>query len=287
MTTDLLGDCHCGWELFSDDDRTTLCRGCDQPPADCRGCGNGPTPAASTRNAPGHRSSTSAAADDGSEPERSTVDAAGSEAEPGRQPTSTTAGPPSPAQHRRLSTSDIGGGEPGGRSVGLARAGRVVNPRLAARPTDPRRRLPVPFAQARNADGSANFALIDAQKAVLAGLARRCGLCGQPMGEQVAFLGGPSAVTGRAFLDPPMCVQCAEDATVLCPHLARQRVPRRPDDSPPPPGWTHDKPTRWGLYVTGAYGIVRHSSYYVFLPAPPTVIRWFTYHAGRLTEQPD
>src|SRR6266508_2178233 len=125
-----------------------------------------------------------------------------------------------------------------------------MNPRLAARPTDPKRRLPVPYTQLVNPDGTANFAAIDGPKALRAAADRDCGLCGQRMGRWVAFLGGPRNVQHGGYLDPPMHVSCGVDATRLCPHLARQKVPRRPDGGDPaivtPPGFVEDKPTRTG-----------------------------------------
>ena len=94
-----------------------------------------------------------------------------------------------------------------------------MNRRLATRPIDPKRRLPIPYAQLVNPDGTANFAAIDGPKALRGAANRDCGLCGQRMGRWVAFLGGPRNVEHGGYLDPPMHVSCAEDATRLCPHL--------------------------------------------------------------------
>ncbi len=133
-----------------------------------------------------------------------------------------------------------------------------MNRRLATRPIDPKRHLPIPYAQLVNPDGTANFAAIDGPKALRGAANRDCGLCGQRMGRWVAFLGGPRNVEHGGYLDPPMHVSCAEDATRLCPHLARQRVPRRPDSGDPnivtPPGFVEDKPDRWAMWITDRYG---------------------------------
>jgi hypothetical protein len=40
----------------------------------------------------------------------------------------------------------------------------AMNRRLATRPIDPKRRLPIPYAQLVNPDGTANFAAIDGPK---------------------------------------------------------------------------------------------------------------------------
>jgi hypothetical protein len=166
-----------------------------------------------------------------------------------------------------------------------------INPRLAARPTDPRRRLPIPYVQLVNPGGTANFAAIDGPKALRAASTRDCGLCGQRMGRWVAFLGGPRNLEHGGYLDPPMHVSCAEDATRLCPHLARQKVPRRPDGGDPtiitPPGFVEAKPDRWAMWITDSYTwrINAGTGTYVFLPGPPRQIRWWHYVNGRLAEQ--
>lgn len=165
-----------------------------------------------------------------------------------------------------------------------------MNRRLAARPVDPRRRLPIPHAQLLHPDGTANFAVINAEVAIADADARLCGLCGQPIGYWVAFIAGQSSAQQRAFLDPPMDVECARDALRLCPHLARQRVPRRPDsDNPgviPPPGFVEGKPDRFALYITRSYKlVVTGPDTYFFEPAPAKTIRWFCYVDGVLTEE--
>jgi hypothetical protein len=169
--------------------------------------------------------------------------------------------------------------------------GLVVNPRLATRPIDPKRRLPVPYVQLLNADGTADFAAVHGDKALAAALARLCGLCGQDIGYWVAFISGERSVEQEVFLDPPMCVPCAEDALRLCPHMARERVLRRPNFNPDvitPPGFVEDKPGRFGLYITRTFRVVSGGppGTYLFRPAPAKTVRWFSYVNGVLTEEP-
>src|SRR5205814_10563823 len=91
--------------------------------------------------------------------------------------------------------------------------------RPAPRRTDPTRRPPIPYAQLATPAGTANSAATDGRKAFRGAANRDCGLGGQRMGRWVAFLGGPRNVEHGGYLDPPMHVSCAEDATRLCPHL--------------------------------------------------------------------
>jgi hypothetical protein len=171
--------------------------------------------------------------------------------------------------------------------------GLAVNPRLATRPIDPKRRLPVPYVQLLRPDGTADFAAVNGATALRAAAARLCGLCGKKMGRWVAFIAGPQSIEHRAFLDPPMDVKCAEDALRLCPHMARERTPRRPEGSfspevITPAGFTEGKPNRFGLFITGRWQVHRNvaEGTYVFRPAPARTVRWFSYVNGVLTEEP-
>ncbi len=166
-----------------------------------------------------------------------------------------------------------------------------MNPRLAARPLDTKRRVPVPFAQALFEDGSADFAAIDAGRSMQCARERLCGLCGQELTYWVAFIGGPRSVESRAFTDPPMHVECAEDAFTLCPHLRRPLVTRReatPGTSVPQ-GWSENKPERWALFVTRSFAVqyprLAGGGYGVqYTAAPAKTVRWFEYGDKEIRE---
>ncbi|WP_293196293.1 hypothetical protein [Ottowia sp.] len=49
---------------------------------------------------------------------------------------------------------------------------------------------------------------------------RRCGICGQPLGRHLAFVGGTASISNRLFTDLPMHVDCAQYALQACPFLA-------------------------------------------------------------------
>jgi hypothetical protein len=95
-------------------------------------------------------------------------------------------------------------------------------PRLRRRPLD-KRGLIIPFVQFIDTNGEPNFAALDHDRVALCLLSRRCGLCGQPMGRHVHFVGGPLCVINRYFYDPPMHKECAIYALETCPHLARSK----------------------------------------------------------------
>ena len=52
---------------------------------------------------------------------------------------------------------------------------------------------------------------------------RLCGMCGQPLGKHIFFIGGPLCVSNGYFYDPPMHRECALYALQACPHLARAK----------------------------------------------------------------
>jgi hypothetical protein len=95
-----------------------------------------------------------------------------------------------------------------------------VPPRLASRPRD-RRGYVVPYAQFVDRDGVPQFQVMDDVQVQNCLTRRCCGLCGQPMGKHIYFIGGDLCVRNGFFHDPPMHRECAEYALRACPHLAR------------------------------------------------------------------
>ncbi len=169
-----------------------------------------------------------------------------------------------------------------------------MNPRLALRPLDPKRKVPVPFAQLVLPDGLADFTQLDGELVVRCGNEGLCGLCGQSLvGGPVAFIGGQRSAVSRSYSDPPMHVDCAEDAFTLCPHLARPLVMRRESDGFVPEGWSQDKPKKFVMLITdgfelelrrgrqddGTEGVIPG-----FTANPPERLRVWRYVGGRAEE---
>ena len=134
---------------------------------------------------------------------------------------------------------------------------------LAHLPLCPKRKLPIPVTTHRNPDGTAQFTVTvpaEVDRCARYGL---CGVCGEPLGYWIAVLGGEqSADPDRgAYTDAPMHEECAEASLLLCPYIARQRVPRR--DVPPeipiadPRGWVADKNVNgeWVMVITRSFKI--------------------------------
>lgn len=166
---------------------------------------------------------------------------------------------------------------------------------LAARPVDPRRKLPIPVVNEYD-DGTWDFTAINGDVSKELAEARRCGLCGEKMGWWIAFFGGPASATSGVYSDPPMHPECAEAATRLCPHITRptmQRAKSSPVEAVTPAGMTLNRPSEWVMWVTRTFQIrlsasqggAGHGLVVVFVPGPAKRLRRWTYDAdGRLRE---
>ncbi|MFJ8043766.1 hypothetical protein ACIRBX_25020 [Kitasatospora sp. NPDC096147] len=131
---------------------------------------------------------------------------------------------------------------------------------LAARPMDPRRKLPIPAVNEVLEDGTGDFVVIQGDTALRLATQGRCALCGQLMGGgSAAFIGGPASAESGLFTDPPMHEACAEAALRLCPHMARQHARRAserrvPEGSTIPAGFSEEKPQEWVMVLAPLYG---------------------------------
>lgn len=98
----------------------------------------------------------------------------------------------------------------------------AIPPRLRARPCDARG-YPITYVTMRDGDGKPDFRVVDNAKLAYCLRLRLCGMCGQPLGRHVFFIGGNLCVVNRLFLDPPMHKECAIFALQACPHLANHK----------------------------------------------------------------
>lgn len=94
----------------------------------------------------------------------------------------------------------------------------AIAPRLAARPVDPRRGLPIPYVNVED-DGTVNFAMVNGRRVLECVRHKLCGLCGQPQDSLVAFVGGIGGFQHRLYTDPPGHLDCMRSAIDLCPYL--------------------------------------------------------------------
>jgi hypothetical protein len=162
---------------------------------------------------------------------------------------------------------------------------------IAALPRDARG-YPIPFTVFVDADGTPDFRVIDQEKLVACARERRCGLCGDPLGYWIAFVGGPVSHANREFADAPMHRECASYAMAVCPFLALRRAHRSGrevtvtgavvvEDA----ASVVDRPERMGMFVTRRYEVRRSGHQIHFRAAPFKEAVWFTGgdHAPRPT----
>lgn len=170
-------------------------------------------------------------------------------------------------------------------------------PGLDQRPVDPRRHLPVPVMNMRPADptnydgdlDTADFTAIWAPTVVECGHKRLCGICGNPLGYWIAFLGGPKSATNRTYSDPPFHPACAEASLSLCPHIAvphHQRAPdhRLAEGTSTPAQFDGSRTEEWVIGITRDYKMDVRRGAIVFTPAPFKQTRRFTYEGRTLVE---
>lgn len=155
--------------------------------------------------------------------------------------------------------------------------------RLAARPVDPRRRLPVP---AMNGDG--DFLTLDPGVVMRLAAARECAVCGQRIvNGEYAFLSGPDAAGHRVTRNPPAHEGCLHAALVLCPYISHERTRRAAGDRAAAldddPRQDLGKPQVWILGIAASYHIETDGGHAVHVrPAPWLRHNRYRYADGRL-----
>lgn len=168
---------------------------------------------------------------------------------------------------------------------------------LAARPVDPKRGLPIPLMNMRPADpydidgecDTADFTAIWAPTVIRCGRMRLCGICGNDLGYRFAFIGGPKSAAARSYNDPAFCLDCADAAMTLCPHIAighHQRAPehRMAAETTTPAGFDADRTDEWVMGITRDYKMTPTRGGIIFKAAPFVSTRRFAYVNRTLTE---
>jgi hypothetical protein len=75
--------------------------------------------------------------------------------------------------------------------------------------------------------GKPDFRLMGEGKIMAAVHQHACWLCGQPLGQYLAFVVGPMCAVNRISSEPPSHRDCAEFAAVACPFLSMPKAQRR------------------------------------------------------------
>ena len=89
--------------------------------------------------------------------------------------------------------------------------------RLASRPLF--HDLPIPFITKLNADGTPHFSQNEPDRILEVIRGQLCGMCGQPIGKRVSFIGSPEELAARLFIEPHQHPPCARYTSTACPYL--------------------------------------------------------------------
>ncbi|MFK4135920.1 hypothetical protein ACI2KR_27100 [Pseudomonas luteola] len=122
------------------------------------------------------------------------------------------------------------------------------------------RGYPIPYSVEIDANGKPDFRVIDPQKWFLAAQQKRCGICGEPLGAYVAFVGGPLSIENRYFTDLPMHKDCATYALQVCPFIAAPKFSYSHSHSEEVKVNEHvstNRPEKFGLGITKRYSLVQ------------------------------
>jgi hypothetical protein len=142
-----------------------------------------------------------------------------------------------------------------------------VTGRLARRPYDERRKIPVPYFNVME-DGSVNYTGINAHTTIKCGKENLCGICSEPLTNWIAFIGGPVSLANRTYADPPLHEECALAAVKYCPHINRRaHRPTKDEKYDPDTTWKPpqgDKPDEWIIAITRNFKMVPYQGFVVF-----------------------
>lgn len=104
-------------------------------------------------------------------------------------------------------------------------------PRRMARLPVNERGFPVPYFVAK-VNGEWDFRAFSGDKIAACFHKRLCWLCGEPLGQYLAFVIGPMCAINRVSSEPPSHLDCAEYAARACPFLSKPRMRRNEVDVP-------------------------------------------------------
>jgi hypothetical protein len=128
-----------------------------------------------------------------------------------------------------------------------------------------------------------DFRVLNERHHILCGKNRLCAVCGQRLGSQAWFIGGPMCIQNRIFGDAPMHLECARYALQVCPMLtiATKIYSDRPVDpevgNRDDPDALRTKPQRIVLALPREYRMIENPrGKPVFQLHPEMQVEWFT-----------
>lgn len=128
--------------------------------------------------------------------------------------------------------------------------------RIARLPRD-LRGMPIPKFVVIRPDGTPDFRVASQFFAIQAKKRNLCWICGETLGRNLSFIGGPLLAINRQSAEPPSHRACAEYAIQICPFMFDARSHRNAKDLPKgtitPNGLTEENPGCCVIWTTKSY----------------------------------
>ncbi len=136
---------------------------------------------------------------------------------------------------------------------------------------------PIPFF-VTVIDGKPDFRLVDPLAFHQCVNLKLCWICGQPLGEGLAFVGGPLCAINRVTAEPASHPECADYAARVCPFMVNPSASMRDTNLPEHveiPGVETGNPGLTAIILTRRYTALKVELRTYFRANRPTAIRWF------------
>lgn len=156
----------------------------------------------------------------------------------------------------------------------------VAIPDRVARLAKDARGYPIPYSVWFNELGLPDFRVVDPQKWARAARGRCCGVCGEPLGVRIAFVGGPRSIENRLFTDLPMHRDCAVFAMQVCPFIAAPKFSYArtgPEGTKISDNITVARPERFGLGITKGFDLARLNGEIVLQARAFETVEWWSH----------
>lgn len=137
--------------------------------------------------------------------------------------------------------------------------------------------LPIPWVTHVDENGVPDFRVHDNDKRRLIHPHRLCQLCGEPMGEQVTFIGYPVSATTGVFGEPPQHRECLDFALEVCPWLTGREPSGRPFGVEVSSGERPPSPEQLIIWTCFAFEVERDPAgltELVYRAGPAETIEW-------------
>lgn len=162
--------------------------------------------------------------------------------------------------------------------------------RIARLPKD-RRGYPVPYFVEEPLPGKEpDFRIMNVRNFAMCVKHKRCWICGEPLGANLAFVVGPMCCVNLISSEPPSHRECARYAAQVCPFLSIPAAKRREAGMPEPviePGGVMIKrnPGVTVVWMTKSYTLQKLPNGVIIHMGEPTAIEFWT--QGRHATRPE